>query len=280
MAVSDEQLQLWSQPTSSPDFEEARKLLEEAINSAMGSQVKFEVYVQGSYANGTNLANVSDVDIIIELAFPSMTDIPQSTEQARQEWTTTRDRVASALQKSFPKSRITVGPNAIRIETVAQNISGDAVVAMRFVKNISTAENVVPAGTQGMAFFRGDKRNWVINYPKLHLGNTSRKETATGNRYKRTVRIFKNIRNQCRPPAGMKYSSYLVESLIFNVPNELFVDSLRQTVVKCVQLLSITPVRDLRCPNLITKLCGEGTDQFTEAEIKSIISDLGRYLQN
>lgn len=56
MAVSDEQFQLWSQPTSSPDFEMARKVLEEAINGEMRSQLKFEVYIQGSYANGTKAA--------------------------------------------------------------------------------------------------------------------------------------------------------------------------------------------------------------------------------
>ena len=55
---------------------------------------------------------------------------------------------------------------------------------------------------EGIGFYLPDERRWVVSYPEQHHQRGTKKERATSNRFKRTIRMFKAARNQLKLPKG------------------------------------------------------------------------------
>ena len=64
----------------------------------------------------------------------------------------------------------------------------------------------------------------ISNYPKVHIENGKNKNNMTNHQYKALVRIMKHIKNNMvkdRKTDNDKITSFLVESLIWNVDNTI-----------------------------------------------------------
>lgn len=73
--------------------------------------------------------------------------------------------------------------------------------------------------------FRPDSGGRVINWPQQHYENGVAKNDATGNRFKYITRVLKRLRNEMADKgitAAKPIPSYLIECLVWNVPNEGF----------------------------------------------------------
>jgi hypothetical protein len=67
--------------------------------------------------------------------------------------------------------------------------------------------------------------NIIYNYPEQHYDNGVRKSQNTNFNYKKTVRMFKNARNEAikkRLLAKDNTPSYFLECLLYNVPDNCF----------------------------------------------------------
>jgi hypothetical protein len=122
-------------------------------------------------------------------------------------------------------------------------------------------------------------KHWTINYPKRHIENSNVKEERTEKRYKRIVRVFKHLKARCKPRQGMRFSSYLIESLVFSAPDGCFGDDIELSTKKVLGWLATTrDFTQMKCPNGITFLCGDKPDQFNETEIRELIAQIGYQL--
>lgn len=66
-----------------------------------------------------------------------------------------------------------------------------------------------------------DKGRSIINWPEQHYRNGVDKNSATGRRYKRAVRILKMLRNEMAKQgvrAAQPIPSFLAECLVWNAP--------------------------------------------------------------
>ena len=65
---------------------------------------------------------------------------------------------------------------------------------------------------------------WVDNYPQQNYDNSVEKNRATGRRYKEIVRCTKRLALELYEGKKIPrdYPGYLIESLIYNVPNDRF----------------------------------------------------------
>ena len=65
----------------------------------------------------------------------------------------------------------------------------------------------------------------IVSYPKLHKKNGFNKNSRVNSNYKRTVRIFKNIKSYLVSNSVISesiVSSYFIECLLYNVPDNYY----------------------------------------------------------
>jgi len=232
---SEETLTKWAKPASETEeqrISNAIKMIKEAIQSYDKLKYKdIEIFVQGSYANNTNVRTKSDVDVCVMLKDSFYGEYPNGYTKydygfpsRTNSFSDFRKDVINALKDKYGKENIKPGNKSIKMESTSYRVEADAVPAFQYrnYKIInSTNKNQFVEGIK----FYSSSNNEVINYPKEHISSGKRKNTDTQRRYKRTARIFKRIRHQMMQdsiPVEKYISSFLIESLLFNVPNSKF----------------------------------------------------------
>ncbi len=66
MAIPESQLATWSNPGASTTAKSTREAVERVLKRH-GPEKDFDVYLQGSYRNSTNIYGDSDVDVVVQL---------------------------------------------------------------------------------------------------------------------------------------------------------------------------------------------------------------------
>lgn len=232
---SEETLKKWAKPASETEeqrISNAIKMIKKAIQSYDNLKYKdIEIFVQGSYANNTNVRTKSDVDVCVMLKDTFYGEYPNGYTKEYYGFTTGttsfdefRRDVINALKSKYGAENIKPGNKSIKMESTSCRVEADAVPAFQYrnykIINSTNKHHFV----EGIKFYSnsGDE---VINYPKEHIQNGIKKNDKTLRRYKRTARIFKRIRHQMIQediPVKKCISSFLIESLLFNVDDFQF----------------------------------------------------------
>ena len=164
------------------------------------------VLVQGSYANNTNIKRYSDVDVSV-IYTPI---IPISLEMSFNKY---KDEVYAALYKKFGYE-VKRKNKSIKVNGNTYRKSIDVVPAFSLTRNIE----------DGIQFITDDGVK-ITNYPLKQISNENQKNKLTNYKYKKYVRIFKNIKMDME---NLKFSSaenvgsFQVESLLWNISNDCF----------------------------------------------------------
>ena len=77
----------------------------------------------------------------------------------------------------------------------------------------------------GIALYLPDEKRWIVSFPQLHYKHGLKKEESTNRRFKRTIRMFKGVRNHLLENGMLSDGvapSYFIECLLYNVPDCLF----------------------------------------------------------
>lgn len=231
---SEDTLKSWERPAS--DNEERRisnaiRMVKEAINSSEDLKTKrnnIEVFVQGSYENNTNVRANSDVDVCVMLKNPFFTLYPVGYDRSNYGFTSGdytfikfRHDLLKALNSKF--SEVKAGNKSLKISSSSHRVEADAVPAFQYRNYREIGSYYSDEFVEGIKFYSYDGKE-VVNYPKLHTRNGKLKNDATQRRYKRLVRVVKRIRHQMIKE-GLSVdgaiSSFLIECLIWNVPNRI-----------------------------------------------------------
>jgi hypothetical protein len=220
----------WGQAPSQTEHdkcENAERAIRKAIaaSSALAAR-SIAVFTQGSYANRTNVRQDSDVDICVlcrdvfyyELpagALPESYNIPP----ASYEYAQFRSEVGSALTDYFGSSAVTRGNMAFDVHENSYRVDADVVAAFAYRRY--TSPYAFHEGTK----FLADDGTPVVNWPTQNYENGVKKNNETGERFKAMVRIMKRLRNEMSDvgiDAAKPIASFLIECLVWNVPNEGF----------------------------------------------------------
>lgn len=113
---------------------------------------------------------------------------------------------------------------AIYIESNTYRVHSDVVPAFQFRNFRNETKNNPNDFIEGVKFFTANS-DGIVNYPKIHVKNGIAKNDNTLRRFKRTVRLYKRIRNKMKEdgiPVSENIRSFLIESLLWNVPNTIF----------------------------------------------------------
>ncbi len=285
MPIPEAQLSRWANHSQTDTAIKAHKDIKKYLcdrgwlmsNGLALALLDFDIYLQGSYASTTNVFRDSDVDVVVELKTPFYYDVSQLSinEQIRFQaahpptsytfWNFHQD-VLAALRTAFGYYSVTPGNKAIKVPGKSGvKLDADVLACVRHRHYYSYNGNDTVGCHEGVTFFHQADHHQLINYPNQHLRNGIIKQAATGDRFKRTVRLFKNARNYLvdhgQFDAG-KASSYFIQGMLYNVPARLFTDNFRDTFIGILRWLASPDIQreDFLCQNGLIRLFGDALD--------------------
>ena len=277
MPIYDSILGTWSHHHSGTASKRAHESIRNALDSYTGwaKETKYDVFLQGSYKNDTNLRRDSDVDVVVQLTArlrPKVAILSgkqleqdQSHKLTYQRWQSFRDQVLRALRVAYGDKAVTSGRKSLKLAKGEIPASADVVVALHC--------------ETGITFYLPSEHRWVVSYPQQHYAKGLRKERATEGRYKRTIRMFKAARNYLVKNDAISDGtapSYFIECLLYNIPNGLFRPSLSQSYSGIVDYLAATKLQRFKCQNGVRELFGRSGDLWRVDDARKFIQALGR----
>jgi hypothetical protein len=278
MAIPEAKLETWSHPgaqaTAKATHEAIRSILTPAALNL--SQDAFNIYLQGSYANHTNVRGDSDVDIVAELFRSFQYDITILSPSQQQLFHDTfpnaaylltdfRSAILSCLRRALGANMVTEGGKCLKVASGNGRLAADILVCQTYRTYTSFRAPTTPPAVEGVTFYTSDGR-WVVNYPKQHLDNGESKNQATSEWFKPTVRVFKNARSELEERRLVDTGSapsYFLQCLLYNVPNSKFGRSFQTSFCEIVNWLSSNDLSHSICQNDITPLFGNTPEQWS-----------------
>lgn len=275
MAIPESQLKTWANQGAITTAKSTADSVKNALNSYSGwpSGIKFEVYLQGSYKNSTNIRGDSDIDVVTQLNstfYSNLSDDKKRTlgiTPAYYSWSKFRIDVLKALQTYYGQTQITEGNKTLKLKANNGRLPADVVVCSKFRK-YKTVNNY--DFVEGMCFWTRSSDRQIINYPKIHYDNGISKHQNTKKWYKPVVRIFKNIRGAF---SSDNTPSYFLECLIYNVPDSKFGSNYQNSFCGAINWLSGANLDNFMCKNGQHKLFGTSPEQWTTNQAKIFITN-------
>lgn len=202
-------------------------------------------FLQGSYKNDTSTSDINDVDIVaVRLTTFSSTYSPVTTTSIVG-W----DSIFSEIEYKLRNQKLyswTVERKDKCIEVRTSGFKADVVPAVQI--DHSHLEDPI-----AIYSFKNDSEK--INYPRVHWRNGVAKHASTKNNFKPTVRMFKNWSANHFDEMDV-VSSYHVESLVHNTPDNLFnSDPLTSFILVSDHVIKLLTQRDIM-PIRILSVCG------------------------
>lgn len=245
---------------------------------------RIKLFVQGSYANNTNVRTESDVDIAViqEERFrteyrPQGTLYPQSDADynfsiAPSPTKKFKDEVQECLEKKFT-SDVERKNKSIKVHGNTYRKDADSVPCLRYRdyrKDFTKSESNYIGGI----VIYPDDGGMIINYPEQHIANGRKKNVDTNRYYKKMVRIMKKMRylmeeSSCEAyrSAAKNVSSFVLESLLWNVADTWYLDNCpryRKVYVFSMLIQHLQTLKDnfssFKEANGIKPLCPAGSD--------------------
>ena len=236
------------------------------------SEFKYEVFLQGSYKNDTNLGGDSDVDVVVRLSTKLKPGVAELTGERLQEdgshmfvyqqWKSFRDEALKALRAKFGRAAKS-GRKTLKVSKGRIPADADLVVTLSY--------------KQGIAFYLPGERRWVVSFPQQHHRRGQKKEKATNYRFKRTVRMFKEARNRLVKRGALKKEdapSYFIECLLYNVPDGLFKQDLAPTYTVILGWMKKARLKEFVCQNGQVPLFGRGREQWNVQKAQAFLKAL------
>lgn len=276
MGIPESQLETWSHQGAIASAKATADSIKNALNSYSHwpDGVGFEVYLQGSYKNDTNIRADSDVDVVAQLNSCFYSNLSEDQKRvlritpASYGWPEFRADAVNVLKRYYGQGGITEGNNSIKIAASPGRLPADVVICSQY-RNYRTVSN--DNYTEGICFWSKNDARQVINYPKTHYYNGVANHQNSGGWYKPVVRLFKNCRGSI---PGDETPSYFLECMLYNVPISRFGSSYADTFCNIVNWLREANIGNFYCQNEQLKLFGGTAEQWSTQKAAELINKL------
>lgn len=236
MNISEDTFISWSKGPSDTEkakCDNAETVICKAITADGDLQnLDISVFAQGSYRARTNVRLNSDVDICIRYNGSFFPEYPPGTTKetfgnvdGKVPFADFKNMVEKALENRFGKEGVTRGSKAFDVHANSYRIDADVIPTFEHRRYTGRLN---PDGTphfySGVAF-QPDTGVLIKNWPQHVYDNGVSRNTATGRRYKRTIRILKRLRDKMQSEniaEAKPISSFLIECLVWNASVEAF----------------------------------------------------------
>lgn len=230
----------WAAPPSQTEIDE-RDRTEKQISDALKAwpavaRRNYRLFVKGSYRSRTNIRRGSDIDIGVELVGATTTgqsfivgrelqakhlndaqlglvDAPVEYAHAMLSF---KDDCLAALTSAFGPAMVTRNNKCITVSEKSTTLPADVVPCTTY-RRFDSAR----ASYDGIEI-RPDRGTKVVNWPAQDYDNGVAKNSRTSKRYKRVVRGLKALEDRMCEQGHPETSSWLIECLVYNVPDGAF----------------------------------------------------------
>lgn len=214
-----------------------------------------EIYLEGSYANGTNVRDDDDVDIVV---LSKVADV--------------RDVVTAALTDYYGAGTVHPRDKCITVDRRSGSVTANVVPCLQHLHRGSRADDVI----EGIAIEprRGGR---IISYPLEHIRNGHAKNALCAGRYKETVRQLKRLRDRVIEHDALDRSiapGFLLECMAYNAPASRFVADDSERLSSVVLWLKTTEKSHFRSCDGIHRLFQTDPGQFDIAIAQTIADAL------
>lgn len=294
---SEEQLITMTKPASRSEEDKlinAESMARSAINSDPTLKSKnIEIFGQGSYKNNTNIRLNSDVDINIKYEDAFYYYIPNDKKEedygldklgkSSYSFSQFKDDVEEALAQSFGRNQVVRGNKCFTVKGNSYRMGMDVVPTFSYRRYLLNGNYI-----EGVVFFADDSNLKVVNYPKQHVENGIVKNNNTSRIFKRLTRVFKNIKIRMKEDIyfdNENISSFLLECLVWNVPNNIFndYDNWNDRLSQSIVYLYNNTKGDSKCKEWgeVSDLLYLFTDnrKWKEKEVNEYLGEMWRYLE-
>ena len=287
MPIPESQLETWSHQGAVTTSKQTHESIRNALDSFNWADwVDFEPYLQGSYRNATNIRGDSDVDVVVQLNSSFRGDVSelsnneqilynQTYSDATYQWANFRTDVIAALRDYYQPSAVDdTGDKALKVAGESGRLPADVVVCLQYrkYKRFSGQDN--QDYVEGISFYTLKENRRVINFPKIHYNNGTKKHGRTSNRYKPTVRVFKNARTYLIEKGIISKDlapSYFLECLLYNVLDEKFTNNYQDTFCYVVNWLAESNLTNFMCQNEQLPIFGDTPEQWSISNAQRLV---------
>ena len=280
----------WGKPPGKTEQEKCDNA-ERAIHKAIGASERLNdrnitIFPKGSYPNRTNVRTDSDVDICVLCTDSFFFDLPSGmtsenfgiTVPATYQYYEYKNDVENALVNHFGRNAVDRGNKAFDINENTYRVNADVVACFEYKWYYSS--NTLPLIGEA---FDTDFGARVVNWSNQNYNNGVEKNRSTSRRFKASTRILKALRSEMVDYdylTAKDISSFLIECLVWNVPNECFgkdkyIDDVRNILIYLFgQTQSLDNCADWKEINDIKYIF----DSQTQEQVNKFIVDAWHYV--
>ena len=236
MNISEASFLSWSKgpgQTEADKCSNAEKLVRKAIKaSEQLSAPDVSVFAQGSYSARTNVRQNSDVDICVRYNSTFFTYYPDGMSRetvgnipGTMPFADFKSMVQKALEDYFGMTGVTRGNKAFDVHANTYRIDADVVPTFEYRRYTGKRNAGGSYHYLSGVAFNPDSGNRIINWPEQTYSNGVERNTATGRRYKRSIRVLKRLRDRMQDDGiaiAKKTPSFLIECLVWNANVDAF----------------------------------------------------------
>ncbi len=190
------------------------------------SKMNVIVFAQGSYRNHTNVRTDSDVDVCAVTHDIFFYDLPDGGRPedfditpCSLDYSEYKNNIENTLVSYLGRKAVLRGNKAINVRETTYHVDADVVACFEH-RHYRQDRSFL----EGTSFLTG-KGIRINNWPEQNYQNGVTKNDSTRQRFKPIVRVMKNLRNEMEEKGltiAKAIPSYLIECIIWNVPDEGF----------------------------------------------------------
>jgi hypothetical protein len=278
VAISEAQLIEWSAQGSTAHAASALATIREALSGGTleNEDRTFDVFLQGSYRNGTNTSDDRPADVVILLRdgwFSNTFRLSDEDVVAYEEdhpepeygWKDFRTDVLEDLGRTF---KLTEQPMSLWLHPGPIHLPAQVIVAVTHRSYLSYGSIHDQEFHEGIVFWT-DRGLQVVNYPRQHHEEMRDKDGPhrTDGAFTALVRVLKNARDAMGGELPMGVApSYFLESFAHGIPDEELRGGLRMGIEAILNHLRLDEHTTVMCANGIQTLFGPSTMQWERAD--------------
>lgn len=236
MTITREAATRWTSQGAQDGAKQTYASIRHALEKAgIARSRDLDIFLQGSYANSTNVRGDSDVDIVVMTRQSFNADTTRLSATAKARWDALpeatftsadlRREISQALIAHYGPNRVHLKNKCIQVDAGSGTLDADVVPCTEYRNYVDSNPSSLSSGYIEGVQIRPLRGGPIINYPKEHIASGKAKNGTAHLNYKRTVRQVKRLRTFAVEKGFLREGiapGYLLECMVFNAPDRCF----------------------------------------------------------